>query len=163
MESAITPAALLFDRDGTLIHDVPYNGDPSLVRPIDGVREALARVRAAGIKTAVVSNQSGIGRGLVTEEQVESVNRRVDDLLGPFDAWVQCPHRPEDECACRKPKPQLVADVARALGVAPAQCVMIGDNDSDVRAAEAAGARGIKVNGARTLADAVNELLRRSD
>ncbi len=154
---------MLFDRDGTLIHDVPYNGDPSLVRPIDGVREALARVRAAGIKTAVVSNQSGIGRGLVTEEQVESVNRRVDDLLGPFDAWVQCPHRPEDECACRKPKPQLVADVARALGVAPAQCVMIGDNDSDVRAAEAAGARGIKVNGARTLADAVNELLRRSD
>lgn len=154
---------MLFDRDGTLIHDVPYNGDPSLVRPIDGVREALARVRAAGIKTAVVSNQSGIGRGLVTEEQVESVNRRVDDLLGPFDAWVQCPHCPEDECACRKPKPQLVADVARALGVAPTQCVMIGDNDSDVRAAEAAGARGIKVNGARTLADAVNELLRRSD
>lgn len=154
---------MLFDRDGTLIHDVPYNGDPALVLPIDGVREALARIRAAGIKTAVVSNQSGIGRGLVTEEQVESVNRRVDALLGPFDVWVQCPHRPEDECACRKPKPQLVEDAARALGVTPAQCVMIGDKDSDVRAAEAAGARGIKINGARTLADAVTELLPRSD
>jgi D-glycero-D-manno-heptose 1,7-bisphosphate phosphatase len=144
------PAAVLFDRDGTLIHDVPYNGDPALVRPMPLAPEALRLLRAAGIATGVVSNQSGIGRGLLTAEQVRRVNDRVDALLGPFDTWAVCPHSPEDGCACRKPAPGLVLQAAQRLGAHPADCVMIGDIGADLLAARAAGARGVIVPTAAT-------------
>lgn len=144
------PAAVLFDRDGTLVHDVPYNADPDRVRAIPGVSEALRLVREAGIATGVVSNQSGIGRGLLTHEDVRRVNARVDELLGAFDVWVYCPHHPDSGCSCRKPRPGLVADAARRLGVRTEECVLIGDIASDVHAARAAGAEGILVPNAAT-------------
>ncbi|MFA9428799.1 HAD-IIIA family hydrolase [Egicoccus sp. AB-alg2] len=139
------PAAVLFDRDGTLVHDVPYNGDPAMVRPVAGARQALDRLRAAGLPIAVISNQSGIGRGLLTREQVDAVNARIEQLLGPLGPWCVCPHAPDDGCPCRKPAAGLVEQAARALGVAPAACVVIGDIGADVDAAAAAGARGILV------------------
>ena len=139
------PDAVLLDRDGTLVADVPYNGDPERVVPIPGVREALDRLRSAGVRTAVVSNQSGVGRGLLTFEQVEAVNRRVEELLGPLGPWLVCPHRPDDGCDCRKPAPRLVLDAAAALGVAPERCAFVGDIGSDVEAARAAGARAMLV------------------
>jgi D-glycero-D-manno-heptose 1,7-bisphosphate phosphatase len=138
-------AAVLFDRDGTLVVDVPYNGDPGRVKPVPGARAALDRLRAAGLPTAVVSNQSGVARGLLTSEQVAAVNARVDELLGPFDAVVVCEHGPEDGCACRKPGPGLVLEAARRLGVDPARCVLVGDIGTDVEAARAAGARPVLV------------------
>ncbi|MCY1158212.1 MAG: family hydrolase [Citricoccus sp.] len=141
----VRPRAVLFDRDGTLVHDVPYNGDPVRVVPVDGAAEAVARVRAAGLKTAVVSNQSGIARGLVSREQVDAVNARVDELLGPFDSWQVCPHGPADSCACRKPRPGMVLAAAASLGVRPEHCVLIGDIGADVEAAQAAGARSVLV------------------
>jgi histidinol-phosphate phosphatase family protein len=139
------PAAVLLDRDGTLVEDVPYNGDPGQVRLLPGVRTALARLRAAGVPTAVVSNQSGIGRGLVSREQVDAVNRRVEELLGPLGPWLLCPHRPDDRCHCRKPLPGLVEQAAAALAVDPRDCVVIGDVGADVEAARAAGARSVLV------------------
>jgi histidinol-phosphate phosphatase family protein len=139
------PAAVLFDRDGTLVADVPYNGDPGRVVAMPGAREAVARLRAAGVPTAVVSNQSGVGRGLLRAEQVKAVNRRVEELLGPLGPWLVCPHRPGDGCRCRKPGPGLIEAAARALGVAPADCVVIGDIGADVEAARAAGARAVLV------------------
>jgi histidinol-phosphate phosphatase family protein len=139
------PAAVLLDRDGTLVVDIPYNGDPDRVVATPGAREALDRLRAARVPLAVVSNQSGIARGLLTAAQVAAVNRRVDELLGPFGAWAVCPHGPEDGCACRKPAPGLVNRAAAELAVAPARCVLIGDIGTDVEAARAAGARGILV------------------
>src|SRR3954465_6471865 len=96
------PRAVLFDRDGTLVHDVPYNGDPALVKPVDGARAAVAAVRAAGLATGVVTNQSGIARGLLTRDQVDAVNAEVDRRLGPFGSWQICPHSPDDGCSCRK-------------------------------------------------------------
>jgi histidinol-phosphate phosphatase family protein len=153
------PCAVVFDRDGTIIEDRPYNGDPAAVTPVPGMREALDRLRAAGIPIAVVSNQSGVGRGMITLEQVEAVNRRVEELLGPFDAQLYCPHSPDDDCACRKPKPKLILDAARAMGVEPSCCVVIGDKVSDVEAAEKAGARGVRVWDALSAVDAVNALL----
>jgi histidinol-phosphate phosphatase family protein len=138
-------AAVLFDRDGTLVVDVPYNGDPAAVRPMPGAVEAVARVREAGLPTAVVSNQSGIARGLVDAGQVAAVNARVDEVFGAFDVWCVCPHGPDDGCACRKPRPGLVLEAARRLGVATADVVVIGDIGADVAAARAAGARGILV------------------
>lgn len=141
----VRPRAVLFDRDGTLVHDVPYNGDPDRVEPVGGAREAMDRVRAAGLRTAVVSNQSGIARGLVSGEQVDAVNARVEQLLGPFDSWQVCPHGPADGCTCRKPRPGMVVAAAEALGVRPEECVFIGDIGADVEAAQAAGARSILV------------------
>lgn len=139
------PGAILFDRDATLVVDVPYNGDPALVAPLPGAREALDRVRAAGIPVGVVSNQSGVARGRITPEQVAAVNARVAELLGPFDDWQWCPHGPDDGCACRKPQPGMVLAAARALGVAPERCAVVGDIGADVEAAAAAGARGVLV------------------
>jgi D-glycero-D-manno-heptose 1,7-bisphosphate phosphatase len=148
-------AAVLFDRDGTLVEDVPYNGDPDRVRPLPGARPALDLLRAAGIATGVVSNQSGVGRGLLTDTQVRRVNERADALLGGLGTWVYCPHTPAAGCACRKPRPGLVLEAARRLGVAPHGCVVIGDIGADVLAARAAGARGVLVPTAATLPEEV--------
>jgi histidinol-phosphate phosphatase family protein len=139
------PAAVLFDRDGTLVVDVPYNGDPQRVEPVPGARAALDRLRAAGVPLGVVSNQSGVARGLLGLADVRAVNLRVSDLLGRFATWRFCPHGEEDHCRCRKPAPGLVLDAAADLGVAPADCVVVGDIGADVHAAEAAGARGVLV------------------
>jgi histidinol-phosphate phosphatase family protein len=145
------PAAVLFDRDGTLVHDVPYNADPAAVRPVPGAREAMDRLRDIGIPVGVVTNQSGVARGLISCEQLEQVNTRVTELLGPFDAWSICRHGEDDGCDCRKPAPGLVKDAAAQLGVPVDRCVVIGDTAADVTAAAAAGARGILVPTARTL------------
>ncbi|HYE90090.1 MAG TPA: HAD-IIIA family hydrolase [Terriglobales bacterium] len=139
------PRAVLFDRDGTLVVDVPFNGDPERVRLVDGAREAIERLRAAGVPFAMVTNQSGVARGLLTLDDVAAVNRRVDELLGASGSWWICPHGPDDGCGCRKPAPGLVRRAAAALGVAPEECVVIGDTAADVAAAQAAGARGVLV------------------
>ena len=139
------PKAVLFDRDGTLVADVPYNGDPERVVVMPGAREAVGRLRAAGVPTAVVSNQSGVARGYLRVEQVEAVNRRVEELLGPLGPWMVCLHGPGDGCRCRKPGPGLIEAAAGALGVDARDCVVIGDIGADVEAARAAGARAVLV------------------
>ena len=108
------PAAVLFDRDGTLVRDVPYNGRPDLVEPMPGAAVATARLRQAGMRLGVVTNQSGIGRGIITDGQAGAVNERVEELLGPFGAWAVCPHGPDEGCGCRKPCP--AADPAGRRG-----------------------------------------------
>lgn len=154
-DPARRPAAVLFDRDGTIIHDVPYNSDPDRVEPVAGAREALAQLRAEGIPVGVVTNQSGVAKGIIAPEALRAVNDRVDALLGPFDVWEICPHDDGDRCDCRKPAPGLVLRAARRLGVPPEDCVVIGDIGRDVEAARAAGARGILVPTPVTLAEEV--------
>jgi len=144
------PAAVLLDRDGTLVHDVPYNADPDRVRPVAGAREALDRLRRAGVPLAVVSNQSGVSRGLISADQLDAVNRRVEELLGPLGPWVVCLHGPDDGCGCRKPRPGLVLEAARTLGAEPSRCAVVGDIGADVEAAAAAGARAVLVPNAAT-------------
>jgi HAD superfamily hydrolase (TIGR01662 family) len=139
------PDLVLFDRDGTLVHDFPYNGDPDWIRPVDGARQALDRLRAHGVRIGVVSNQSGVARGLITAEQVAACNARLAELLGPFDTVQVCPHGPDDGCTCRKPAPGMVKAACAELDVDPARCVVIGDIGADVDAAVAAGAVGIIV------------------
>lgn len=154
-QPAHRPAAVLFDRDGTLIHDVPYNSDPDRVEAMAGAREALDRLREAGVPVGVVTNQSGVARGLIAPEALREVNARVEALLGPFDVWEICPHDDGDGCRCRKPAPGLVLNAARRLGVRPDDCVVIGDIGRDVEAARAAGARGILVPTPVTLPEEV--------
>lgn len=139
------PDLVLFDRDGTLVHDVPYNGDPDRVRPVDGAQEALDRLRARGVRVGVVSNQSGVARGRITGEQVGACMDRLAELLGPFDTVQVCPHGPDDGCTCRKPAPGMVEAACAELDVDPARCVLVGDIGADVDAATAAGAVGILV------------------
>ena len=144
--------AVLFDRDDTLVLDVPrYSGDPTRVVPLPGARNAVSRLRAAGFPVGVVSNQSGIGRGMLTVEQVDAVNRRVEQLVGAMDTWRYCPHTALDSCTCRKPGPQLVLQASADLGVPAHRVVVIGDIGSDMQAAQAAGAVGILVPSPRTL------------
>jgi histidinol-phosphate phosphatase family protein len=103
----------------------------------------------------VVTNQSGVARGLITEQELSAVNARVESLLGPFDEWQVCTHDTQDGCACRKPRPGMVLDAAAALGVDPRRCVMIGDTGGDVEAALAAQARAVLVPTARTRAEEI--------
>lgn len=144
-------AAVLFDRDGTLVHDVPYNGDPRRVRPVDGAHGALERLRGAGVHVGLISNQSGIARGLLEPEDVERVHERLLELLGPLEPVLYCPHGPEDDCGCRKPAPGMVLDAARRLGVAPQDVAVVGDIGTDVEAARRAGAHPILVPTPATL------------
>lgn len=149
-DPAWEPKALLFDRDGTLIADRHYLGDPDGVTPMPGATWAVRRARRAGLALGVVSNQSGVARGLLSRSQMEAVNERVDRLLGPFGYWAVCCHAPGDGCPCRKPAPGLVHEAARALGVDPADCAVIGDIEADMAAARAAGARAVLVPTRRT-------------
>jgi histidinol-phosphate phosphatase family protein len=145
------PAAVLFDRDGTLVVDVPYNGDPALVVPVPGARQALDRLRARGVRLGVVTNQSGLARGRYGVDDLRAVDARVVELLGPFDTWRICPHGDGDGCRCRKPAPGLVLAAAADLGVRVGECVVVGDIGSDMAAAASAGAGAVLVPTQATL------------
>jgi histidinol-phosphate phosphatase family protein len=108
-----------------------------------------------GIRTGLVTNQSGIARGLITRGQADAVNARVAELLGPFDTVQLCPHGPDDGCGCRKPSPGMVKQACADLGVEPARVVLVGDIGSDVEAAAAAGAVGLLVPNPHTRAEEV--------
>ena len=149
--------AVLFDRDGTLIVDEPYNGDPAKVRPQPGAREALDRMRAAGVRLAVVTNQSGVARGLLTRAEVDGVNRRVEELLGPLGPWYVCPHGEDDGCGCRKPRAGMLEAALRRLGSRPERAAMIGDTGADMQAARTAGVRGLMVPTPVTLPDEIRD------
>lgn len=136
--------------------DVPYNGDPGLVRTMPGAKAVLDELRTRGLATGVLSNQSGVARGILTDADVANVNARIEELLGPFDVWEVCPHAAADGCTCRKPAPGMVHSACRRLGIHAAEAALIGDIGSDVQAAEAAGAIGILVPTPVTRADEVN-------
>jgi histidinol-phosphate phosphatase family protein len=154
------PGAVLFDRDDTLIEDGPYLADADRVRPLPGAADALNTLRSAGVRIGVVTNQSGVARGLITADQLAGVHARVERLLGPFDTWQVCVHGEQDDCPCRKPRPGMVRRAARALDTRPSDCVVIGDTGADVSAALAAGALPILVPTARTEADEVEHARR---
>lgn len=150
------PLAVLLDRDDTIIVDRPYLNDPAGVRPVTGASAALDRLRERGLLLAVVSNQSGVAKGLISPTQLAAVNAQVNALLGPFDSWQVCPHDAGDGCTCRKPEPGMVQAAARELGVDPSRCVLIGDTGGDVQAALAATADAVLVPTDRTLPDEVS-------
>lgn len=108
-EGAPRIRALLFDRDGTLVVDVPYNADPGHVRPMPHALAAVRLARRAGARVGVATNQSGVGRSILARRDVRAVDLRIDALFGGFDVWEVCPHAPEAGCECRKPRPGLDA------------------------------------------------------
>jgi rfaE bifunctional protein nucleotidyltransferase chain/domain len=142
-----TRRAAFLDRDGTIIHDADYPSDPADVRLMPGAIDALRALRAKGFLLVLVSNQSGVGRGLVTEEQAGSVHDRFVAELArhdiALDAVRYCPHAPSEDCDCRKPRPGMILDAAQALGVDLTSSVLIGDKPSDAQAGRAAGVKTI--------------------
>jgi D-glycero-D-manno-heptose 1,7-bisphosphate phosphatase len=140
--------ALFLDRDGTLIDDVGYIRDPTQVRLLNGAAAALREMRQAGFLLVLVSNQSGIARGLVSRAEAAAVHQRVVAELArasvELDDARYCPHAPDAGCACRKPAPGLLLAAARELGVDLAASFMVGDKGSDVEAGRRAGCRSIR-------------------
>jgi D-glycero-D-manno-heptose 1,7-bisphosphate phosphatase len=138
--------ALFVDRDGTLIADVPYPRDPALVEPLPGAIGALRELQGR-FALVIISNQSGIGRGLITEAEAQAVHDRVIEVFARagvgFAGAYYCPHAPDAGCPCRKPAPGLLLDAARELGLDLASSVMIGDKASDITAGLAAGCRHV--------------------
>lgn len=97
---------------------------------------------------------------MITQAQMDAVNARVEELLGPFDGWFVCMHAPDADCDCRKPKPKLIFDAARAWQIDACEIVVVGDKESDVDAARNAGAQAIKIDGACDITSAVDRILR---
>jgi histidinol-phosphate phosphatase family protein len=148
--------AVFLDRDGTIIRDEHYLNDPGRVVLIDGAASAIGRLRAAGYLVVVVTNQSGIARGLVTPLQYEAVQTRVAAMLASagtaLDGTYVCPHHPDvgGVCACRKPAPGLYRQAAQEHGLDLSRSVLLGDRWRDIAAAPVLGARGILVPGPET-------------
>jgi D,D-heptose 1,7-bisphosphate phosphatase len=137
---------IFLDRDGTVIDDTGYIGDPDLVHFLPGVFPALRRFQDAGYRLVFISNQSGIGRGVITQQQYEVVAQRIADDLGQQGiriAMYYCPHSPDDRCLCRKPNAYLLAHAAQDLDIDLSRSYMIGDRLTDVEAGAAAGCKTI--------------------
>jgi D-glycero-D-manno-heptose 1,7-bisphosphate phosphatase len=136
---------LFLDRDGTLIADPGYIADPDMVRPVPGAAAALRRFHDAGYALIVVTNQSGIGRGLYGWDDFDAVSKRFEDFFADegviFDAVLACGHSPEDGASCgwRKPAPGMIREAVALLGLDPARSLLVGDKLSDLQAAAAAG------------------------
>jgi D-glycero-beta-D-manno-heptose 1-phosphate adenylyltransferase len=142
-----TRAAVLLDRDGTLIEDARYPRDPEQVRLLPGAAEALCALRQAGFLLAVVSTQSGVGRGIVSDAQARAVHGRFAELLAgqgiSLCGAYYCPHAPQDGCACRKPSPALLLRALCDLGAAPGRSFLVGDEPVDAEAARRAGCAAV--------------------
>jgi len=132
---------VFLDRDDTIIVDRTYLADPALVEFLPGVPEGLARLQAAGYRLVVVTNQSGVGRGLITVEQLHAVHGHIRELLGArgveLFAVRYCPHLPQDDCPCRKPKTGMVTDLLPQVDVR--RSFMIGDREGDMGFGRALG------------------------
>jgi histidinol-phosphate phosphatase family protein len=142
----VSRRALFLDRDGTLIVDVGYPRDPARVEVLPGAIEAL-RALQRDRALVIVSNQSGLGRGLITPAEAAAVAARVREVFATegiaFAGVYHCPHAPEAGCACRKPRPGMLEQAARELDLDLAGSTIVGDKPSDLAAGHAVGARGV--------------------
>jgi histidinol-phosphate phosphatase family protein len=149
-DGGLRPAVFL-DRDGTVIEERSYLSDPAGVKLVPGAPEALRTLKDAGLPFVIVTNQSGVARGLYTEAEYRRVAARLSSILEeagapPAGTWY-CPHHPEvtGPCRCRKPGTGMHRDAADALGLDLARSWYVGDKPSDVLPAKVLGGRGILV------------------
>ena len=141
--------AIFLDRDGVIIEEKGFVFEPDDVVLVDAAPEAIIRMSSMGLKIVVLTNQSGIGRGLFNEESYKKVLRRMVQLLeksgARLDGVYHCPHAPWEGCDCRKPKPGLALKAAKDLGISLSRSFVVGDKRSDMELARAIGSKGILV------------------
>ena len=155
--------AIFFDRDGVLNEEVGYLWEIEKFRWIDGAREAIKFCNERGILTIVVTNQSGIARGMYTSREVDALHdfmqKSLAEIGAHIDGFYYCPHYPEGSvkefsiaCDCRKPKPGMILKACKEFKIQPAQAILFGDSERDIEAAKAAGLRaGIFFSGGNLL------------
>ncbi len=138
------PRLVILGRDGILnVYREDHVKSPDEWDPIPGALEAVARLNHAGWHTVVATNQAGIGRGMIDMASINAVHlrmmQRLAEVGGRLDAVFFCPHTPEDNCECRKPKPGLMKQIAQRYGIEPRAVPMVADTLRDLHAARAAG------------------------
>ncbi len=147
--------AVFLDRDGTLNIDPGYLGDPDNVKLYPGVCEGIAELKRNGYKIIVISNQSGITRGLITEEQVNAVNEKINSILRAesntsIDAFYYCPYHPdfddEEKTKCRKPNPDMVLRASEEYGINLSESFFLGDTVADIKCGKNAGCETIFIS-----------------
>ena len=135
---------MVLDRDGTIIEECEYLSDPEQVHLIPGAGAALRELQRMGLGLVVITNQSGIGRGFFNEARVKDIHQHLERLLERegvrLDGLYICPHTPEDDCFCRKPKLGLIQQAARELGFSLENSIVIGDKAYDIEMGRLAGA-----------------------
>ena len=151
---------VLLDRDGTIIKECHYLSDPSLVELLPSAAEGMRQLQAMGLGLVVVTNQSPINRGFFGEERLEEIHQRLRLLLANegihLAAIYHCPHRPEEQCACRKPNSGMVDRAVEDLGLSPIASFVIGDKPCDIELGQQIGATTFLVRtgyGAKVEAD----------
>ena len=154
--------AVFLDRDGTIIVDYGYINDPNKVDLLPGVIEAIDILLKDGFLVFIVTNQSGVSRGMMTMEDVKTVNNKLLKLLGKdkIKDILICPHSPEDDCECRKPKTKLVDIAIKNHKISPIDSYSVGDKDSDKELGDNFGGTGIKLgdNELKTLIDVAKHI-----
>lgn len=140
---------VILDRDGTLVVDRGYLDDPAGLEFEPGAAEGLQWLHSHGYRLVVITNQSGIGRGLFTLDRLEAMNARLNAMVEEVGARLEgiyyCPHAPEAGCACRKPALGLLTQAASDLDFDPSAVIMIGDKESDIEFGHRAGAKTILI------------------
>lgn len=135
---------VVLDRDGTIIVERHYLSDPRQVELIEGVGAGLRELSAMGLGLALVTNQSAVGRGLFDQARLDLIHQRLVELLEAegirLDGLYCCPHTPEDDCQCRKPRPGLIELAAKELHFNPRTSFVVGDNVSDIELGHRVGA-----------------------
>ncbi len=156
------PKAVLLDRDGVINFDSPdYVLAADQWQPVPGALDAIKRLHMAGINVTIVSNQSGLGRGMMSQDSFNAIHAKMMlaiEQAGGFISHVSyCPHGPDDNCICRKPKPGMVLETLNALGLSehPDQALFIGDSIRDVEAAHTAGVTALLVQSGYGDADSI--------
>jgi D,D-heptose 1,7-bisphosphate phosphatase len=145
--------AIFLDRDGTLNEDPGYISDPDKVVLFPDTGEALSLLKKYGFLLIIISNQSGIARGKITNKEVDAVNSRINSLLSEYkvkvDAFYYCPAHPDynnaEECDCRKPSPKLVFEAVKEFDIDLEKSYFIGDAVSDIQCGKNAGIKTILV------------------
>jgi len=146
----MTQKAILLDRDGTLIQDYPYNCDPNRIVLLPGVIAGLKFLLRNEFLLFVVTNQSGINRGLFSLKAMEQFHHTLDGLFRghgiKISQWYHCPHLPSENCRCRKPEPGLAIQARREFNIDAEQSFVFGDKTSDVGLAQSFGAKGVLIS-----------------